>query len=86
MSNVKLTPKQKEVVKAMRDGHLLIMGQSEFSGKIYYMVAGTKNNGYGNTYFNATVFSNLMKKEIIYQENAYPFNWKLTEIGETIKL
>lgn len=83
---IKLSSKQKEVISLIRDGHPMLIGMSETSGRNYYMVASTKNGGFGNTYFNATVFSNLLSKGLIQQQLSHPFDWQLTELGETIKL
>ncbi len=81
-TEIKLTKKQKEIVKKMREGWVLMVGQSETSGRIYQMVT----KGYDRTYFNSTVFSNLLQKDIIYQQNSPPFDYILTDRGKTIKL
>lgn len=83
---IKLSPKQKEIIRYMRDGYPMLIGVSDTSGRNYYMVAGTHNNGFDNTYFNVRVFSNLLKKGIVYQQFSHPFNWVLTDLGETIEL
>lgn len=78
---MKITKRQKEIVKLMQEGYPLIIGLSETTGQPYYMIASTHNNGYGNTYFNATVFSNLLAKKLIYQ---YKDQYELTPDGENI--
>lgn len=82
---MKLTKKQKEIVRYMRDGLPLMIGVSEITGRNYYMIASTHDKGYGNTYFNATVFSNLLQKGIIYFDNRNP-EYILTPLGHIVKL
>lgn len=67
-NEVKLSKRQKEIVQFMRDGYIMLVGNSETTGRQYFMIASTHNKGFGNTYFNATVFSNLLKKKIIIQK------------------
>lgn len=81
---MKLTPKQDMIVSLLQDGYQMIIGLSETSGRPYYLIASTHNNGYGSTYFNATVFSNLLSKELIHQ-SASSHNWELTPLGENYK-
>lgn len=84
MEKIKLSAKQKEIVWLMQNGFPMMMGVDDFSGKHYYMIASTHNNGFSNTYFNATVLGNLLDKKLIYQELSHPFEWILTELGESI--
>lgn len=63
MSKKPLTKKQKEIINKMRDGWMLMMGQSETNGRIYQGIT----KGYDWVYFNATVFSNLINKGLVYQ-------------------
>lgn len=83
-TNVKVSKKQMEIIKYMQDGFPLLIGQSETTGRQYYMIASTHNNGYGNTYFNAMVFTNLLYKGLIYQEMSPPFKYILTTLGKSI--
>ncbi len=85
MENIKLTPKQKEIIKLMREGYPLMIGQSEFSGRQYYMIASTHNKGYDNTYFRADTFSHLLAKGLI-QFNNETFDYLLTKLGQTIHI
>lgn len=78
---LKLSKKQKEIVKKMQDGWIMIMGASETTGRPYQLVS----KGYENTYFNSTVFSALLSKNMIYQEPRF-HEWVLTETGENIDL
>lgn len=78
----KLTVKQKEIVKKMQSGWVLMVGQSETNSSIYQMVT----KGFERIYFNSTVFSNLISKDMIYQQNHHPFDWVLTKKGEEINL
>lgn len=84
-AKIKLSDKQKEIVKLMREGHPFMTGQSETTGRVYYLVASTHNNGLGNTYLTARVFGNLLDKELIHFSNQ-SFDYELTELGETIEL
>jgi len=77
-----LTPKQDMIVSLMQDGYNLYTGASETNGRQYFMIASTHNNGMGNTYFRADVFSWLLSNEFIYQQPNHPFDWVLTDIGE----
>lgn len=81
---LKLTAKQKLIVFYMQEGYSLMIGQSETSRSIYYMIAGTHNKGYGNTYFRSDCFGGLLNKNLIRQQNRHPFDYILTELGESI--
>lgn len=80
-TEIKLTQKQKQVVRLMQEGWGLFIGNSETNGRQYYNVS----KEFTRVYFNATVFSNLLSKGLIYQEQRH-FEYVLTEIGESIKL
>lgn len=73
------------IVSLMQDGYTLYTGISETSGRQYFMIASTHNNGFGNTYFRANVFDALISKDLIFQKLEYPFDWILTDIGENYK-
>lgn len=79
---IKLTAKQKQIISLMRNGYVFAMGQSEYNGRTYQLV--TKD--FDNVYFNATVFSNLLKKDLIFQESRHPYDYILTTLGKTIQL
>jgi len=78
---MKLTPKQDMIISLMQDGYQMIIGLSETTGRPYYLIASTHNNGFGNTYFNATVFSNLLNNGLI-QQSFSTNQWELTKLGE----
>jgi hypothetical protein len=82
--DLKLTPKQKEIVKFMQDGYPLFTGISESNGRQYYMIGGTHNKGFGNTYFNTNVFGNLLSKKLIQQMKQHPYDWELTDLGDSL--
>lgn len=77
---VKLTKRQKEIIKKVQDGWILFNGVSESTGRIYYGIT----KGFDNIYFNATVWYNLLEKKLIYQEVRRPYDYHLTELGESI--
>ena len=82
MEKIKLTKRQAEVVGLMQDGWEFFTGLSEATNRQYFLVS----KGYDKEQFNASVFSNLLSKGIIYQEMQHPFNWHLTELGESYNL
>jgi hypothetical protein len=82
MNKIKLSKKQKEVVKLMQDGWILLVGQSETNGSVYQYVS----KGYDRVDFNATVFYNLVGKGIVFQQQHHPFNYVLTSLGESIDI
>ena len=77
---IKLTKRQREIVKKMQDGWGLFVGLSE-SGRVYQHVS----KGYENDYFNVSVWNALRANGLIDQEQSHPFNWELTKLGESIK-
>lgn len=78
MVKIKLTPKQKEVVKRLQNGYVLITDCDNIGA----WVGSTKDQ----FYIGGRVFWNLVHKGIIYQELGYPFNYVLTQLGKTIQL
>lgn len=82
---IKLSDKQKEIVRLMQDGFPLMIGTSETSGRQFYLIASTHNKGLGNTYFTARVFSALLAKGLIFFDNG-SFDYELTELGKTCKI
>ncbi len=68
----------------MQDGYMLLIGVSDTTSRPYYMIASTHDNGFGNTYFNATVFGNLLANGLIHQGRSN--DYELTQKGEEIKL
>ena len=70
-----ITKKQIEIVEKMLDGYIMLIGQSETTGRYYYLIS----KGYDNMYFNRNTFSRLLENELVYQELSYPFNWVLTK-------
>lgn len=76
---IKLTPKQKEVIKALQDDFILITGND--------MKGADVAKGY--LYFHITnrVFWNLVDKGLIYQTGQEGhFNFELTPLGKSIPL
>lgn len=80
MEKVKLTPRQREIVKKMQDGWRLIIIRSDSTGSLIQYVS----KGFENDFFNSTVFSALLSKGIIYQGYERPFEYILTKTGESI--
>lgn len=78
---ISLTKKQKEVVELMQNGWILLVGQSETNGRVYQYIS----KGFDNIYMNATLFSNLISKGMVYQQQRHPFDWVLTDLGESIE-
>lgn len=79
---IKLTPRQKDIINKMRDGWILLIGQSDGTGRTYHQLS----KGYENDYFSNTVFSVLHANGLIYQQQSPPFDWGLTRNGENIEL
>lgn len=80
MPDIKLTEKQKEVVKAMRGGAELT---ANFYGDLHMILAG----GYTAKVMRVTV-QKLVDNRIIYRSNglAPHSEYSLTELGKDIKL
>lgn len=74
----KITKRQLEIVTLMYSGFIMIIGQSETTGRPYYMIT----KGYDNIYFNASTFSRLLSNGLIYQQYQWPQDYVLTEFGE----
>jgi len=73
---IKLSPKQKEIVRHLQSGECLItddMSAGYSIGKQYVKI-------------NLRTFFNLVKKGIIFQDYNNHYDYILTELGKTIKL
>ena len=79
---MKLTPKQKQLIKLMQDGYILLIGQRDTDNSTYYLVS----KGYHNIYFRSDTFGHLYEKGLIYKENSRPFSWLLTTYAENLDL
>lgn len=81
MSNdLKLTPKQKKVVRDVRDGGYVIITNCEMRGAIIGRTSGDQYE------IGTRLFWNMVDKGLIYQQLGYPFNYVLTEKAKNIKL
>lgn len=68
----------------MREGHPMLIGQSETSASMYYQIAiGFQHE---NVYFRSDTFARLLNNGFIYQQSGHPFNYILTPLGETCEL
>lgn len=79
---IKLTKRQKEIIEKCREGWMLFTGRSEATDRFFYGIS----KGYDNIWFNQTLWCNLFNKGLIHQQQSHPFNYELTELGETINL
>jgi hypothetical protein len=75
-ANIKLTPRQKEVVKKLQEGWVFITG-SDFGAIL--------SKGYENEQIRLNLFFNLVKKGIIWQEHEH-YNYILSDLGREIKI
>lgn len=80
---MKLTAKQIQVIKLMRNGHPLVVGQSETTNQIYYMIAVGWTHE--NVYLRSDTFSRLLENRLIGQHGKN-FDYILTDLGETCEL
>ncbi len=76
----KLTLRQRQVVKAVQNGAMLITHQ-DCPGAV---ISG--GNEIEDWEIGSQVFWNLVNKGFVVQMNVWPFNYILTNDGETIKL
>lgn len=78
---MKLTAKQIQIIKLMREGHPMLIGQSETSASMYYQIA----IGYTheNVFFRSDTFARLLNNGLIHQYGNY---YELTKLGETCEL
>ena len=78
---MKLTKKEIEFIKLLRDGWIFIIGTSDTTGRQFYQVA----KGYESVYFRSDTFARLLTDGLIYQEYTN-HNYVLTDKGETCEL